>query len=51
MIVVSDTGPLNYLILIGSVDLLPRLYGRVVLPLRVHQEMSHPRAGTRKKVD
>lgn len=28
MIVVSDTGPLNYLILIGEIDVLPRLYGR-----------------------
>jgi len=26
MIVVSDTGPLNYLILIGHVEVLPTLY-------------------------
>jgi len=27
MIVVADTSPLNYLILIGAVDVLPSLYG------------------------
>ncbi len=28
MIVVSDTGPLNYLTLIGHLEILPALYGR-----------------------
>ncbi|MBW3622519.1 MAG: DUF3368 domain-containing protein [Armatimonadetes bacterium] len=44
MIVVSDTGPLNYLILIDAIDLLPQLYGRVLLPPAVRHELSHPRA-------
>ena len=41
MIVVSDTTPLNYLILIGQVDLLPRLYQRVLVPEAVAAELQH----------
>jgi predicted nucleic acid-binding protein len=41
MIVVADTTPLNYLILIGAIYVLPRLYGRVVIPLAVHEELTH----------
>lgn len=44
MLVVSDTTPLNYLILIGEIPVLPRLYATVVLPRQVVAEMSHPRA-------
>lgn len=44
MIVVSDTSPLNYLILIQQVDLLPQLFGRVVTPPAVIAEMIHPHA-------
>lgn len=40
MIVVADTSPINYLLLIGHVDLLPRLYGRVVVPTSVALELS-----------
>ena len=43
MIVVSDTTPLNYLILIGHQDILPVLFSRVVAPPAVLVEMS--RAG------
>ena len=44
MIVVSDTTPLNYLILIGQIDLLPRLYGQVIVPTIVVRELQHLRA-------
>ena len=44
MIVVADTTPLNYLILIGEVEVLPRLYGRVVIPPAVQEELAHSRA-------
>ncbi len=44
MIVVSDTTPLNYLILIGQIDLLPRLYGQVIVPTTVVHELKHLRA-------
>jgi predicted nucleic acid-binding protein len=39
MIVIADTTPLNYLILIGEVNLLPRLYGRVLIPAAVYREL------------
>ncbi len=39
MIVVSDTTPVNYLILIDQVHLLKELYGRLVLPRAAHEEM------------
>jgi predicted nucleic acid-binding protein len=41
MIVVSDTTPLNYLILIEQIDLLPRLYGQVIVPTIVVHELRH----------
>ena len=44
MIVVSGTTPLNYLILIGQIDLLPRLYQHVVVPKAVVNELQHLRA-------
>ena len=42
--IVSDTTPLNYLILIEAVEILPRLYGRVLIPAEVEDELSHARA-------
>jgi predicted nucleic acid-binding protein len=44
MIVVSDTSPLNYLVVIGQQELLPSLFGRVILPTAVARELSHPLA-------
>ena len=43
-LVVSDTTPLNYLILIGHVDVLPRLFGKLLVPPAVIHEMRHPKA-------
>ncbi|MGA2572065.1 MAG: hypothetical protein ABSF23_16270 [Terracidiphilus sp.] len=39
MIVVADTSPLNYLILIGEIEILPKLYDKVLLPEEVHREL------------
>jgi predicted nucleic acid-binding protein len=39
MIVVSDTSPLNYLILIGQDGVLEKLYGRVLIPQAVWREL------------
>ena len=39
MIVVADTSPINYLILIGSVEVLPRLYGEILSPSAVVREL------------
>jgi predicted nucleic acid-binding protein len=44
MIVVPDTSPLNYLILTGYVHLLEALYGRVVIPRAVWDELRKPGA-------
>jgi predicted nucleic acid-binding protein len=44
--VVADTGPLNYLILIEAVDVLPRLFSSVLIPSAVKDELSHPKAPT-----
>ena len=43
MIVVCDTSPVNYLVLIGEIDLLPQLFTTVVLPVGVLAELQHPR--------
>lgn len=44
MIVVADTSPLNYLVLLGHVDVLRILYGRVAIPHAVRDEMLAARA-------
>src|SRR6267378_4671569 len=43
-LIVADTTPLNYLVLIEAVDLLPRLYGRVLIPPSVLAELADPHA-------
>jgi len=43
-IVVADTGPLHYLILIGQVDVLPQLFGAVAVPAIVAGELRHAHA-------
>lgn len=44
MIFVADTGPLNYLLLCGQVQLLPELFGSLLIPPAVHQEIMNPQA-------
>lgn len=44
MIVVSDTSPLNYLVLIGADHVLPGLFDRVLTPPEVLAEMQHTKA-------
>jgi predicted nucleic acid-binding protein len=44
MIVVADTGPLNYLIQVDCDDLLPKLYKRILVPAGVMQELDHAAA-------
>lgn len=43
-VVVADTSPLNYLVLLGVVDIVPRLYQRVIVPQQVLEELSDPGA-------
>ena len=42
MIVVSDTSPIFYLLLIGEIDLLPALFRTVLIPEAVTRELHHP---------
>jgi predicted nucleic acid-binding protein len=42
MIVIADTTPLNYLVLIDRAEVLPQLYGRVLIPTAVWQEFQRP---------
>ena len=48
MIVVSDTSPINYLVLIGEIELLPQLFGQVIIPQAVLVELQ--KQGTPKTV-
>ncbi len=43
-VVVADSSPLNYLTLIGSIDVLHRLYGRILVPQQVIVELTDPAA-------
>lgn len=44
MIVVADTSPINYLLLIGKIELLPTLFGRVIVPGAVFAELRDAKA-------
>ena len=44
MIVIADTGPINYLVLIDEIEVLCRLYSRVATPSSVCQELKHSSA-------
>jgi predicted nucleic acid-binding protein len=43
-VVVADTTPLNYLVLIEQVEVLHRLFGEVMIPEAVLTELRHPKA-------
>ncbi len=40
MLIVSDTSPLSSLFLIEKLDLLPALFGRIIIPRKVMDELS-----------
>lgn len=42
MLVIADNTPLRYLILLGYEDILPALYGGVLIPQAVMHELQHP---------
>jgi predicted nucleic acid-binding protein len=44
MIVVADTSPINYVVLIEQIGILPRLYTRVLIPPAVFDELTHSAA-------
>ena len=44
MKVVSNTSPINYLILIDAADVFERMYAQIRIPLAVQSELGHPSA-------
>lgn len=44
MIVVSDTTPIHYLLLVDKQFILPALFGQIIVPVEVIEEMSHVNA-------
>jgi hypothetical protein len=42
MVVVADTSPINYLVLIDQIQILPRLYTRILILTAVLSELKHP---------
>ena len=46
MIVVADTSPINYFILLEKTHILVEIYGRVIVPGAVLQELQHRDAPT-----
>lgn len=44
MIIVSNTSPINYLVLIGQIELLPELFQKILIPEAVYCELSDPEA-------
>jgi predicted nucleic acid-binding protein len=41
-IIIADTGPINYLVLIDAIDLLPKLFDQVIVPQAVFVELTDP---------
>ena len=41
-LVVADTGPINYLVWIGAIEILPKLFEKVTIPQAVYDELSRP---------
>jgi predicted nucleic acid-binding protein len=42
MLVIADASPLHYLILLTSTEILPVLFGHIVIPRTVAQKLQHP---------
>jgi predicted nucleic acid-binding protein len=43
-LVVSDSGPVHYLVLCEAIEILPKLYDRLVIPAAVARELTHRNA-------
>ena len=43
-LVVADTGPINYLVLVDAINLLPKLFNTIFVPAAVYRELCHPGA-------
>jgi predicted nucleic acid-binding protein len=49
MIVISDTSPINYLILTGEIDILEKLFSHIIVPQAVFRELQHAKTPQRVK--
>lgn len=45
MIIVSNTSPISNLANVGQLSLMSQLYGRILIPRAVYEELLDPRAG------
>lgn len=45
MIIVSNTSPISNLATVGQLSLMSQLYGRILIPRAVYEELLDPRAG------
>ena len=43
-VVIADTGPLNYLVVIDQAHILPALFTTIIIPDAVYAELAHPEA-------
>ena len=43
MLVIADASPLHYLVLIEAISILPTLFGRILIPQAVTEELQHPK--------
>lgn len=50
MIVISDTSPINYLVLIDEIELLPTLFGAIIIPQAVLSELQRDKAPQKVEV-
>ena len=41
-LIIADTGPVNYLLLTGYIDILPGMFEKVILPAAVRDELFDP---------
>jgi len=46
MLVVSNTSPICYLVIIGQIELLPRMFESILIPQTVRDELASPKAPT-----
>jgi predicted nucleic acid-binding protein len=46
MIVISDTSAICYLLLLNEIEVLPKLYGKIIITTIIQQELSHPSSPT-----
>jgi predicted nucleic acid-binding protein len=46
LLIVADTSPLVYLVLIDHIDILPQLFETILVPEAVHAELQNPLAPT-----